>query len=109
MKLSIFWHFLSSPHNNVLVYPQHLHSLVVVFFSTPTLQVEELVLEMHILQKQLLRICPSTIEKMLDSASPNDVILDLLIIISDLTQTSKEFYEPIEKIDKHGIAVGNNV
>lgn len=40
---------------------------------------------------------PSTIEKMLDSASPKEVTLDLLMIISDLARMSKDFYEPIEK------------
>jgi len=32
---------------------------------------------------------PSTIEKMLDSASPKEVTLDLLMIISDLARMSK--------------------
>lgn len=42
-------------------------------------------------------LAPSIIEKMLDSASPKEVTLDLLMIISDLARMSKDFYEPIEK------------
>eukprot|EP01018_Ginkgo_biloba_P027021 Gb_09628 [translate_table: standard] len=42
-------------------------------------------------------LAPSTIGKMLDSASPKEVNLDVLMIISDLARMSKDFYEPIEK------------
>ncbi|KAH9310037.1 hypothetical protein KI387_037948 [Taxus chinensis] len=47
-------------------------------------------------------LSPSTIGRMLDSASPSEVILDLLMIISDLARMSKDFYEPIEKANLFG-------
>ncbi|GLJ38435.1 hypothetical protein SUGI_0782730 [Cryptomeria japonica] len=68
-------------------------ALIAKMVSSKTLAVE-------LVKSRLLS--PSTIGMMLDSACPKEVILDLLMIISDLARMSKDFYEPIEKANLFG-------
>ncbi|XXG51856.1 hypothetical protein AAC387_Pa03g0329 [Persea americana] len=51
---------------------------------------------------QLLRdglLDPSRVRKLLDVCSPREVVLDMLMIVSDLARMSKDFYEAIDRAE----------
>lgn len=54
-------------------------------------------LVMQLLRDGLLE--QSRVRRLLEGSSPREVVLDMLMIVSDLARMSKEFYEAIDKAD----------
>ncbi|XP_077216571.1 kinase family with ARM repeat domain-containing protein isoform X2 [Tasmannia lanceolata] len=57
------------------------------------------------LAPQLVRdglLDPNRVRKLLNASSPREVMLDILMIVSDLARMSKDFYEAIDKADLLG-------
>ncbi|KAI3986271.1 hypothetical protein MKX01_028552 [Papaver californicum] len=54
-------------------------------------------LALHLLGKGLLD--PGNVRKLLNSSNPREVVLDILMIISDLARMDKDFYEHLNRAD----------
>ncbi|KAF6164163.1 hypothetical protein GIB67_010133 [Kingdonia uniflora] len=58
----------------------------------------------HLLSKGLLD--PARVKKLFDNSSPREVVLDMLMIVSDLARMNKAFYEHLNKADLLGLLKG---